>query len=148
MAETVCAWLSSRRRHAQPEQPAAASVREMDEVDSDEVDGLLRLFAEKVGQDADTAELDLAKSALTLVKHETEHRLHLPRDVIAAGLEEMRAGIHPWEAGVSAPEALARLMTIHLDESLATSPRHETGWWSYRSGCFDPVPPWEARREP
>ena len=37
-------------------------------------------------------------------------------------------------------------MTVHLFESFATRVRHETGWWSYDGGFFNPLPPWEAAR--
>lgn len=40
--------------------------------------------------------------------------------------------------------AAARFLSVHLDESLATREPHESGWWTYRAGGFDPVPPWEA----
>jgi predicted DNA-binding transcriptional regulator len=75
-----------------------------------------------------------------------EHLLSLPRDVIAAGLADMRISEHPWEADMSAREALARLMTVHLYSSFATRVRHETGWCSYDGGCFNPLPPWGAPR--
>ena len=51
-----------------------------------------------------------------------------------------------WGPGVSAVESAARLMLVHWDESLATREPHPTGWWTYRSGTFDPEPPWEAHR--
>ena len=47
---------------------------------------------------------------------------------------------------MSAQEALALLMTVHLDESFATRVRHETGWWSCYDSFFNPLPPWEAPR--
>lgn len=96
----------------------------------------------------DVLALDLAAAALVLRRAGIEHRLHLPRPVLAAGLAEMRRGGHPWEDGTPAPEALARLMTVHLDESLATRTPHETGWWSYDGGFFEPGPPWEVSHRP
>jgi len=116
----------------------------MDRAQDDEVDELLHLFASKVAMHAVVLALDLRASSLTLSDGDVEHRLHLPRPLLAAGLTEMRRGVHPWEAGTPATEALARLMTVHLDESLATRCRHETGWWSYDGSFFNPVPPWEA----
>ena len=76
----------------------------------------------------------------------SKHLLYLPRDVIAARLADIRRGEHPWESDISALEALARLMTVPLFESFATRVRHETSWWSYDGGFFNPLPPWEAPR--
>jgi hypothetical protein len=116
-------------------------------VGGDEVDELLRLFAAKVAGGGDVVvALDPRAASLTLVRAGTEHRLHLPRHVLADGLADMERGEHPWEEGLPAQEALARLMTVHLDESFATRARHETGWWSYDGGFFEPWPPWEAPR--
>ena len=115
----------------------------------DDVDDLLRLLASKLAQGSDVViALDHAVAALTLERAGVEHRLHLPRPVLAAGLSSMLRGEHPWEDGIDAGEALARLMTVHLDESLATRTRHETGWWSYDGGGFEPVPPWEVPQRP
>jgi hypothetical protein len=49
-----------------------------------------------------------------------------------------------WDEPLSDEVAAARLLSIHLDESLATREPHESGWWTHRAGGFDPVPPWEA----
>ena len=40
--------------------------------------------------------------------------------------------------------AAAWFLSVHLDESLAWDQPHESGWWTYRVGRFEPVPPWEA----
>ena len=42
-----------------------------------------------------------------------------------------------WGPGVTAKEAVARLMTVHLEESLETSPSGDLeGTWIYGSGLF------------
>ena len=71
------------------------------------------------------------------------HRLHLEEQRLLALVEsqEGRGAAFP---EVSALEGAARLVSVHLDESLATRQPHPTGRWSYRGGGFDPVPPWEA----
>jgi hypothetical protein len=53
-------------------------------------------------------------------------------------------GSEAWGTPLSDEVAAARFLSIHLDESLATREPHETGWWTYRAGGFEPVPPWEA----
>jgi hypothetical protein len=53
-------------------------------------------------------------------------------------------GEEVWGEPLSDEVAAARFLSIHLDESLATREPHESGWWTYRAGGFDPVPPWEA----
>ena len=100
----------------------------MYQADDDDVDGLLRLLASKLAQDADVAAVALAAGSITMSHDGAEHLLYLPRDVIAARLADMRRGEHPWESDISAQEALTRLMTVHLFESFATRVRHETGW--------------------
>jgi hypothetical protein len=53
-------------------------------------------------------------------------------------------GADVWGEPLSDEVAAARFLSIHLDESLATREPHESGWWTYRSGRFEAIPPWEA----
>ena len=109
-----------------------------------DVDDLLRRFADLLASEYTVAELDLATAALVLSSGETEHRLYLPRPLVGDVLQHMEQHHDdPW-GDVEPVEAVARLMCIHLDESLATRTPHESGWWSYDGSFFDPVPPWEA----
>jgi hypothetical protein len=69
------------------------------------------------------------------------HRLWIPPGALT-GVAADPEGV--WGPGVGAVESAARLLLVHLDESLETREPHPTGWWTYRGGGFDPVPPWEA----
>lgn len=109
------------------------------------MDGLLQLFVEKVASTYTVLDLDPGLAALLLVAGDTEHRLYLPRPVLGDTLRHMEQhDDHPRGAALEPVEALARLMSIHLDESLETRTAHESGWWSYDGGS-DPEPPWEVR---
>ena len=55
-------------------------------------------------------------------------------------------GTEAWGERLSDEEAAARFLIVHLEESLATEPAHESGWWTYECGRFLPKPPWEAHR--
>jgi hypothetical protein len=110
---------------------------------------LLRLFAAKIDNEYDAVECDprLARVALEL----EGRRFVLQFD--AADLERDLAvsrdlGREVWGTRLSAVEAVARIMTVHLEESLATREPGPGGWWVYRDGGFEPVPPWEAARRP
>ena len=108
------------------------------------MDDLLHRFADMLASEYAVAELDLATAALVLRAGETEHRLYLPRALVTDVLRHMEEHRDdPW-GDVEPVEAVARLMCIHLDESLATRTPHESGWWSYDGSFFDPVPPWEV----
>lgn len=109
------------------------------------MDALLHLFAEQVSATCTVLELDPGPAALVLVVGDAEHRLYLPRPLLEAELRHMEQhGDHPWGGVLEPVEAVARLMSIHLDESLATRTPHESGWWSYGGGFFEPEPPWEV----
>ena len=114
------------------------------EPDDRDVDELVERFALlQAGRD-DVLEVDLGPATVRVALDEVEHRLSLPRAVLA---EALRADDQPLGGGDVAPfEACARLMSVHLDESLATRERHESGWWTYDGGFFQPLPPWEAPR--
>ena len=92
-------------------------------------------------------EVDLPAAVVVLVRDGAQHRLHLPRAVLAEALRQVaRPGGDPFGGDLAPVEACARLMTVHLDESLATREANESGWWSYDGGFFEPEPPWEAHR--
>lgn len=62
------------------------------------------------------------------------------REAFAGALADDDPGF--WGPGVDRVESAARFMTVHLDESLATREPHVSGHWTYRTGFFDPRPPW------
>ena len=110
------------------------------EPDDRDVDELVRRFAAKV----EAVEVDPGQALVVLVRDGVQHRLHLPRPLLVAALRE---DDHPFGPGLEPVEACARLMWVHLDESLATR-ASASGWWSYVGGGFEPVPPWEAHHRP
>ena len=125
---------------------AGATLSAVTAVDDADVDDLLRLFVDKLRSDGEVLDLDLRPAAVVFVQDGTEHRLHLPRPVLAALLEDSGDDAGLWGPGVSARESAARFLCLHLDESLDTRQAHDSGWWSYARGGFDPLPPWEASR--
>ena len=113
--------------------------------DDRDVDELVRLLARKV----EAVEADPASATVVVVRDGVQHRLHLPRTVLAEALRQAeQPGGHPFGGDLPPVEACARLVVVHLDESLATREAHESGWWSYDGGFFQPQPPWEAHRRP
>ncbi|WP_324274097.1 hypothetical protein [Blastococcus brunescens] len=52
-----------------------------------------------------------------------------------------------WGREVPDDEAAARLLSVWLDECLATREPHPSGWWTLRNCWFHPLPPWEAPRD-
>jgi hypothetical protein len=73
-------------------------------------------------------------------------RLHLPETELLALLDDADGVRQAWGDDVPAVDGAARFVAVHLDESLATREADPSGWWSYRLGFFDPIPPWEAHR--
>src|SRR3954468_4172666 len=61
-------------------------------------------------------------------------RLHLPEDPLLALLDDVESLRAVWGDGVCDVDGAARLVSVHLDESLATRAAHPTGWWTYRLG--------------
>ncbi|SOD93395.1 hypothetical protein [Blastococcus haudaquaticus] len=96
-------------------------------------------------QHAEVTEL-LPEQGIVEIRHGDEvARLHFDEAVllefIAAAAE---SGEDAWGEPLPAEESAARFLSVHLDESLGTREPHESGWWTYRAGGFDPLPPWEA----
>lgn len=110
-----------------------------------EAEELFCLFAEKISDlyvvtdcSPDRARMTVEKDGVTSVLHVDE------RDLVRSleGADDL--GEQVWGEALPAVESVARLMTVHLDESLATRDPHPTRRWSYRRSGFDPLPPWEA----
>lgn len=114
--------------------------------DDRDVDELVRVFARKVATEQEVRAVDLAQAAVVVVHGGAEHRLWLPRPVLAEALQRADDGDRPLGADLAPVEACARLMTVHLHESWATRDAHASAWWSYDGGCFEPEPPWEVHR--
>jgi hypothetical protein len=108
---------------------------------------VLRLFAEKESSDgvAEVTDLRPEEGIVELRHGDTLARLHFDEAEMLAFLRTAGEDAEgAWGLPLSDEEAAARFLTIHLDESLATREPHESGWWTYRAGGFDPIPPWEA----
>ena len=107
------------------------------------VDRLLELFASKVAGHHPVLEADPRRGRVVLQDGARVHRLEFDRQVLAEELagHDDDAAQEFWGRGVDQVESLARFLTIHLDESLATREPHPSGRWMHRSGGFDPVPP-------
>lgn len=106
----------------------------------DEVDELLGLFAVKIADQYDFVEADPQRGVIVVREGATDHRLHFDPEALAGTLADHDPGF--WGPGVDPVESVARFMTVHLDESLATRVPHASGRWTYRTGFFDPRPPW------
>jgi hypothetical protein len=108
---------------------------------------VLRLFAEKESTDghAEVTDLRPEEGVVELRHGDVRARLQFDEAEMLVFLRSAGDSAEEvWGRPLSAEESAARFMTIHLDESLATREPHETGWWTYRGGGFDPIPPWEA----
>jgi hypothetical protein len=108
---------------------------------------VLRLLAEKESSDghAEVTELRAEEGVLAIRHEDTVARLHFDEAGMLGFLRDIgEDAAEVWGYPMSDEEAAARFLTIHLDESIATREPHETGWWTWRPGGFDPIPPWEA----
>ena len=72
-------------------------------------------------------------------------RLHFTEGELLRLLEAAAGqGEQVWGEPLEDEETAARLLSVHLDESLATRQPHPSGWWEYEDSGFTPSPPWEA----
>jgi hypothetical protein len=104
-----------------------------------EVDELVSLFASKLRMDGTLVQPVAQGSRELLVEYHGDHlTLVLPEGGLAQLLadgDELARDL--WGPSVSALEASARLMTVHLDESLESSGLDDlSGTWTYRGGFF------------
>jgi hypothetical protein len=102
---------------------------------------VLHLFKDKLASEGPVRHFSPEAGTLEARRPEGWIRLQVDEgeiDALIPGASE------PWGPGISDEEGAARLLTIHLDESLATRTAHETGWWTYFGGFFEPMPPWEV----
>ena len=105
---------------------------------------VLLLFRDKLASDGQVRNLSVEAGTLEWLGPEGWIRLHLDGDEIDALLP---GASEAWGPEVSDEEGAARLLMVHLDESLATRPPHESGWWTYTAGFFEPLPPWETHAQ-
>ncbi len=103
------------------------------------VDELVSLFAIKLRMEGWLVEPVAEGSRELLVEYGVDRMsLVLPESALATLLsdgDELARDL--WGPSVSAVEAAARMMTVHLQESLDTSARDDlSGTWTYRGGFF------------
>lgn len=106
---------------------------------SREIDDLVALFADKLRMQGVLREAPLPGSGRLVVDHHGERvTVVLPepvlRDLLAEG-DDLAAAL--WEPSTGAEEAAARMLTIHLDESLDSVLEGPiSGTWAYEVGGF------------
>ncbi len=103
------------------------------------VDDLVSLFAAKLRMDGTRVSPVAQGSRNVHVEYHGDHlTLVLPEGDLSTLLaegDELARDL--WGPSVSAQEAAARLMTVHLQESLDSSGHEDlSGTWTYRSGFF------------
>ena len=103
------------------------------------VDDLVSLFAAKLQMDGTRVSPVAQGSRELRVEYRGDHlTLVLPEGVLSALLaqgDELARNL--WDTSVSAQEAAARLITVHLQESLESSGHEDlSGTWTYRSSGF------------
>jgi len=103
------------------------------------LDELVRLFIAKLRMDGTLVQLAAEGSRNLHVRYRGQHlTLVLPDNALSNMLadgDELARDL--WGPGVTAKEAVARLMTVHLEESLETTPSGDLeGTWIYGSGLF------------
>ena len=103
------------------------------------LDELVRLFIARLRMDGTLVQPASEGSRNLYVQYRGQHlTLVLPDDALSSMLadgDELARDL--WGPGVTAKEAVARLMTVHLEESLETSPSEDLeGTWFYDGGFF------------
>ena len=106
---------------------------------TNDLDELVSLFAAKLRLDGTLVQLAANGSRNLQVQYRGQHlTLVLPDSALSNMLadgDELARDL--WGPGVTAREAVSRLMTVHLDESLETSPSQDLeGTWFYDGGFF------------
>ncbi|MBR7744762.1 hypothetical protein KC207_15805 [Phycicoccus sp. BSK3Z-2] len=106
-----------------------------------DVDALVRLFAERLRSQGVPVEAAATGSRTLHIEHGGERLVILlpERELsrLLADGDELARDLWP---GTSALEAAARMLTVHLEESLEPSTRGSTErTWTYRAGFFEKV---------
>jgi hypothetical protein len=104
-----------------------------------DLDELASLFAAKLRMDGTQVQPAAEGSRKLHVQYRGQHlTLVLPDNALSNMLADGdQLARDLWGPGVTAQEAVARLMTVHLQESLETSPSGDLeGTWIYGSGLF------------
>ena len=106
---------------------------------TNDLDELVSLFAAKLRMDGTLVHPATEGSRNLHVQYHGQHlTLVLPDNALSNMLadgDELARDL--WGPGVTAREAVARLMTVHLDESLQTfSSEDLEGTWFYDGGFF------------
>jgi hypothetical protein len=108
---------------------------------------VLEIFASKLGSDGESVrDVRPDEGTLELLRPEGWIRLR----VLESDLRRLRRSARRvWRPErVSRAEAAARLLTIHLDESVETQEPSASGSWTYVGGLFWNVSPEEAHAQP
>ena len=106
---------------------------------TNDLDELVSLFAAKLRRDGTLVQPAAEGSRNLHVRYRGQHlTLVLPDNALSNMLADGdQLARDLWGPGVTAQEAVARLMTVHLQESLDSSGHEDlSGTWTYRSGFF------------
>ncbi|GAB3599044.1 hypothetical protein GCM10027586_01490 [Kineococcus gypseus] len=110
---------------------------------------MLRRVSQKLPAGCALLELDLQEAVITVDRDGRREYLHFLHENLGprfARIDDVdRAAL--WGLEVSQEETIARLISIHLEESLATREAPESGRWTYTGSIFEPIPPWEAQKD-
>jgi hypothetical protein len=106
---------------------------------TNDLDELVSLFIAKLRMGGTLVQPAAEGSRNLYAQYRGQHlTLVLPDNALSSMLadgDELARDL--WGPGVTAKEAVARLMTVHLEESLATSPSEDLeGTWFYDGGFF------------
>ncbi|WP_369054883.1 hypothetical protein [Kineococcus terrestris] len=114
-----------------------------------EVEDVLRRVSQKLPAGCTLVELDLQEAMIAMDcggRREYLHFLHQDLGSQFAQIDDVdRKGL--WGLEVSQEETVARLISIHLEESLAMREPPESGHWTYLRSGFEPIPPWQAHKD-
>jgi hypothetical protein len=106
---------------------------------TNDLDELVSLFIAKLRMDGTRVQPAAEGSKNLSVQYRGQHlTLVLPDNALSTMLADGDELAHDlWGPGVTATEAVARLMTVHLEESLETSSSEDLeGTWFYDGGFF------------
>jgi hypothetical protein len=106
---------------------------------TNDLDELVSLFIAKLRMDGTLVQPAAEGSRNLYVQYRGQHLTLVLPDTALSGMladgDELARDL--WGPGVTAKEAVARLMTVHLEESLETSPSEDLeGTWFYDVGLF------------
>lgn len=108
---------------------------------------VIRRLGEKLPDGWRLVGSDPSQGWLEIARANRLHRLVFDEYVLAGGVREISQGHSPvWGPEIGAIETLARLMSIHLEESLATNVAASRACWTYDGAFFYLLPAGPDRR--